>query len=131
METTVRNIQTTPMAPYAGIMSGMSQEDKLTVLSFLIGSMRETDDETLFYKYFDEWKRDTRFLSSTTAIIRHPCFLSIVEMGGNAVPFIVKEIEREPSCLVWALNAIFHSTIGKGKTITEACKLWTNKLKKY
>jgi len=93
--------------------------------------MQDTDDRTHFYSYLKEWKSDTRFLSSVAAITRHPCFQSIVEMGGNAVPFIVEEIEREPSNLVWALNAIFHKKIGKGETITEACRQWIAELKKY
>ena len=128
--TTVRNIQSTPMAPYAGLMGGMSQEDKLAVVAFLVGTMQASDDRTRFYKYLDEWREDTRFLSSVSAITRHPGFQGIVEMGGNAVPFIVEEIEREPSNLVWALNRIFHKTIGDGKTVSECCKLWTRELKK-
>ena len=131
MTTTDLSIQTTPMAPYAGIMNGMSQEDKLAVVAFLMGSMGRTSDEALFYSYLDQWREETKFMSSVTAITRHPCFLRIVEMGGNAVPFIVSEIGREPSNLVWALNAIFHKTIGKGKTVTEACRLWTAELKKF
>ena len=131
MAATDRNIQTTPMAPYVGIMNGMSQEDKMTVIAFLIDTMGRTNDEALFYKCLNQWKQDTKFLSSVSAITCHPCFQHIVEMGGNAVPLIVNEIEREPSNLVWALNAIYHKTIGKGKTITEACRLWTAELKKY
>lgn len=130
MTTQVRNIQATPMAPYAGLMSGMTQEDKLTVVAFLMGTMQHSDDRTRFYSYLEEWKQDTRFLSSVTAITRHPCFQCIVAMGGNAVPLIVEEIEHKPSNLVWALNAIFHKKIGNGKTVTEACRLWIAELKK-
>ena len=50
-------------------------------------------------------------------------------MGGNAVPFILEEIKRKPSNLVWALNAIFHKKIGTGATVTEACKLWIAEFK--
>ena len=130
MTTTIRDIHSTPMAPYVGLLDSMSREDKLTVVAFLVGTMQATDDRTRFYKYLDEWKEDTRFLSSVSAITNHPCFQSIVEMGGNAVPFIVEEIERKPSNLVWALNRIFHKNIGNGKSITESCRLWTKELKK-
>ena len=44
MMTTDRTIQTTPMAPYAGMMSGMSLEDKLAVVSFLMGTMGNVSD---------------------------------------------------------------------------------------
>ena len=84
----------------------------------------------LFGRYLAEWQLDTRFLSSVSAITAHPAFTGIVNMGGNAVPFILKEIERKPSNLVWALNIIFHKKIGDGLSVTEACKLWTAELKK-
>ena len=130
MTTSFRNIQSTPMAPYTALLSGMSQEDKLAVVAFLMSTMQNTDDRSHFYSCLTEWKNDTRFLSSVSAITRHPSFQSIVEMGGNAVPFIIEEIERKPSNLVWALNAIFHKKIGNGESITEACRLWIAELKK-
>lgn len=118
------------MAPYAGLMSGMSKEDKLAVVDFLMGTIQKNDDKVRFYAYLDDWKNDTRFLSSVSAITSHPSFQGIVEMGGNAVPFILEEIEQRPSNLVWALNAIFHKKIAKGETVTDACRLWIAELKK-
>ena len=129
--TLAKNIQTTPMAPYVGLMREMSLKDKHAVVAFLMDTMGEGDDRLLFNKYRNEWKRDTKFLSSVSTVTAHPAFAQIVNMGGNAVPFIVEEIEREPSNLVWALNAIFHKKIGNGETVTEACKLWIAELKKY
>lgn len=90
-----------------------------------------SDDRLLFDEYLADWQRDTRFLSSVTAVTTHPSFRRIVSMGGNAVPYIWEEIERKPSNLVWALNAIFHKKIGQDATVTEACKLWIAELKKY
>lgn len=126
----VENLQSTPMAPYMGLMRGMSLKDKQTVVSFLIDTMKESDDRLLFDRYLEQWQNDIRFLSSVKAITEHPSFIRIVNMGGNAVPFIIEEIEHKPSNLVWALNAIFHKKIGNGETITEACKLWIAELKK-
>ena len=119
------------MAPYMGLMRDMSIKDKQAVVAFLIDTMGENDDRQLFGRYLEKWQHDTRFLSSVKAITSHPSFARIVNMGGNAVPFIVEEIERKPSNLVWALNAIFHKKIGNGETISEACKLWIAELKKY
>ena len=113
------------------LMRDMSVKDKQTVVSFLIGTMEESDDRRLFDRYLEKWQHDTHFLSSVSAITSHPSFIRIVNMGGNAVPFIIEEIERRPSNLVWALNAIFHKKIGNGQSVTEACKLWIAELKKY
>ena len=126
-----KRIQATPMAPYMGLMRDMDMTDKQAVVAFLIDTMDGPSDRELFDGYLEDWQRDTRFLSSVTAITSHPAFTGIVNMGGNAVPFILDEIERRPSNLVWALNAIFHKKIGDGLTVTEACKLWTAELKKY
>ena len=127
----IENLQSTPMAPYMGLMREMSVKDKQTVVAFLIDTMEGSDDRDMFDKYLEKWQHDTRFLSSVKTITEHPSFRSIVNMGGNAVPFIVEEIERKPSNLVWALNAIFHRKIGNGETVTEACKQWIAELKKY
>lgn len=127
----LESLQSTPMAPYMELMRDMSVKDKQTVVSFLIGTMEESDDRRLFDRYLEKWQHDTHFLSSVSAITSHPSFIRIVNMGGNAVPFIIEEIERRPSNLVWALNAIFHKKIGNGQSVTEACKLWIAELKKY
>ena len=125
-----KDSNSTPMAPYMALMRDMSLTDKQAVVAFLMDNMEEPDDRELFDRCLEEWQRDTRFLSSVSAITSHPAFTRIVNMGGNAVPFIVDEIKCKPSNLVWALNAIFHKKIGNGKTVTEACKLWTAELKK-
>lgn len=124
-----KSIQSTPMAPYMGLMRGMDVTDKQAVVAFLIDTM--SDDRLLFDEYLADWQRDTRFLSSVTAVTTHPSFRRIVSMGGNAVPYILEEIERKPSNLVWALNAIFHKKIGHDATVTEACKLWIAELKTH
>lgn len=124
-----KNVQSTPMAPYIGLLKDMNATDKQAVVAFLISTM--DDDRLMFERFLTDWQHDTRFLSSVTAITSHPSFNRIVNMGGNAVPYILEEIERKPSNLVWALNAIFHKKIGEGATVTEACKLWTDELKKY
>ena len=111
-------------------MKEMSQKDKQVVIAFLLDTMKEKDDKATFNRLLTEWQNNTRFLSSTTAITSNPSFLQIVNMGGNAVPFIIEEISRKPSNLVWALNAIFHKKIGKGTTVTEACRLWIAELKR-
>lgn len=126
-----RNITSTPMAPYMGLMRSMSLKDKRTVVDFLMDDMKEHNDKEMFESSLKEWQRDTRFLSSSSAVTSHPAFRRIVNMGGNAVPFIIEEIAHKPSNLVWALNAIFHKKTGSGKTVTDACKLWIEELKKF
>lgn len=85
-----------------------------------------------FNTYFHAWKEQTYFFSSVQDIIEQKDFKAIVAMGRKAVPFILDELEREPSNLVWALNLIYERKITNNPnvTISQACKLWINALKK-
>lgn len=84
-----------------------------------------------FQCHLEKWQEDTMFSSSISDIIEHKDFLAIVAMGKKAVPFILDEIEYEPSHLVWALNMIYGRKITnrKNATIADACKLWVRTLR--
>ena len=84
-----------------------------------------------FALLYDSWKQETAFLSSAKAIIEHEDFQKIIAMGHDAVPFIVNAIDKEPSPLVWALNLIFNVRISNDPnvTISQACRLWVERLK--
>jgi len=56
----------------------------------------------------EEWKRDTRFLSSITQISTHAAYQQIIGLGWNVLPFIFWELlqNEEPDHWFWALSAI-------------------------
>lgn len=99
-------------------------------------TMSDNTDNYLFSQRFrfdlhlQQWKENTMFSSSASAIISDPDFKAIVAMGKYAVPFIKEEIANEPSTLVWALNLIYGRRISNNPnlTIKEACKLWIKAL---
>lgn len=62
--------------------------------------------EVLFAELVARWKRDTRFLSSTSAIAMHPAYQRIIGLGPQVVPLILTEMQREPGQWFWALAAI-------------------------
>lgn len=51
-------------------------------------------------------------------------------MGEKVVPFIIEELKKGPSLLVWALNSIYNERISDdpNTTIEKACKLWVKRL---
>jgi hypothetical protein len=53
-----------------------------------------------------QWREETQFLSSSTAIAMHPAYQQIIGMGPAALPLILRELEREPSHWFWALKCI-------------------------
>ena len=85
-----------------------------------------------FYENLNAWKEKTFFMSSVKSIVAQIEFKNIVAMGTAAVPYIVEELEKEPSILVWALNMIYGHKItnNPNATITEACKLWIKILRR-
>jgi len=85
-----------------------------------------------FENYLINWEKKTMFLSSTKAIIENEDFQAILAMGYSAVPYILEEIEKKPSTLVWTLNLIYNRKVtnNPNATISEACKLWVKELKK-
>lgn len=98
----------------------------------------ETDNNSLFLQklrfqnYLTNWQEKTMFSSSTKAIVEDEDFQAIVSMGLTAVPYIIENIETNPSTLVWALNLIFNRRITNdpNATISDACKLWVKELKR-
>jgi hypothetical protein len=62
--------------------------------------------ESLFAKLTEDWKRDSRFLSSTTAIATHPAYQRIIGLGPQVIPSILNAMQREPGHWFWALAAL-------------------------
>lgn len=100
--------------------------------------MQQTNDK--MYSHFSiksrfeqrviAWKKNTKFMSFAGQIVNEKNFQDIVLMGEDIVPYILEEISREPSPLVWSLNVIFNKTISNNPdtTIEQACKLWVKAL---
>lgn len=84
-----------------------------------------------FHDYYNSWKNKTLFFSSVKSIIDQDDFKAIVAMGPKIVPFILDELEKEPSNIVWALNMIYKKKVTEKPNVTigEACKLWIKALK--
>jgi hypothetical protein len=76
------------------------------------------------------WRNNTMLMSFAEQIVNEKNFKEIIAMGKDIVPFIVDEISKKPSPLVWSLNIIFNKTISNNPntTIEQACKLWVKAL---
>lgn len=106
--------------PYVGIAGSDAEivgggEDLQRVIRAALESMEDYDVpasrqvETLverFSRLVDDWKEDTAFTSSVTAMSTHPAYQQIIGMGKPAVPFLLAELERELGHWFWALHAI-------------------------
>ena len=80
----------------------------------------------------DKWNEETMYSSSVTDIVGNDSFQEIVAMGNAAIPFIIDEIEKKPSVLVWALNMITGASFTDTTvTITVACKKWVKAYREF
>lgn len=80
-----------------------------------------------FRRMVSEWRAGIGPTSNPREIVNHPAYRRIVELGRRAVPYILHDLEAEPSLLVWALpeitgeNPVPRSAAGK---IREMAKAW-------
>ena len=59
-----------------------------------------------FEAAYQQWKSETALLSSGTALVTHPAYLEIMEMGDAVVPFILIKLLEDPHHLFYALFKI-------------------------
>jgi hypothetical protein len=54
----------------------------------------------------DLWERETRNLSSVTAITSHPAYQTIIRMGRDVLPLILRRMQQRPALWFDALHRI-------------------------
>ena len=62
--------------------------------------------ESQFHRLKAQWRADTFVLSDPNKIMGHPAMRSIIAMGEDVVPIILRDLRDDPSLLVWALPKI-------------------------
>lgn len=62
--------------------------------------------EQRFSRLAQEWRRETEMLSSITQKSTHRAYQNIIGLGRDALPCILRELERQPDHWFWALKAI-------------------------
>lgn len=59
-----------------------------------------------FHALADQWSRNTRFVSSASDLINDPCYQQIIDLGWDAVPLLLVDLERNKRFWFPALAAI-------------------------
>src|SRR5262249_22063405 len=65
-----------------------------------------SDLEERFRKLAAQWKSDSLFLSSTTAMAELPSYQQIIALGPPVVPLLLRELDREPDHWLSALKVL-------------------------
>jgi hypothetical protein len=67
---------------------------------------RRDQAERKFTRLRDEWKAKRGHHSDTLTLVMHPAYQSIIGMGPDAIPFLLRELATRPDRWFWALRAI-------------------------
>jgi hypothetical protein len=74
------------------------------------------DLEQRFRRLDAQWKADTLVLSDPGKIMGHPAMRAIVAIGEEIVPLILRDLQDNPSLLVWALPEITGENLAPPRT---------------
>lgn len=85
--------------------------------------------ESEFYDLAQQWKQERPRGADVSDMAMHPSYQRIIGMGPDVVPFLLKELEREPAHWFWALHYITGVNPvppeGEGK-LKEMAKAWVD-----
>lgn len=74
---------------------------------FLIPVSRWVESpEERFQRLARSWRRERGPTSSLTEMVTHPAYQEIIGLGREAIPLLLRELQREPDHWFWALKAI-------------------------
>jgi hypothetical protein len=75
-------------------------------MSSIVNVTEQTAITREFERLAEQWKTETAFLSSTTAMVSHPAYRAIIALGPPVLPLMLRDLEREPVHWFEALQAI-------------------------
>ena len=69
--------------------------------------LRSSDDlRVRFDALASRWEQDTLLVSSSTELVIHPAYQSVIGLGLQAVPLILEHMKRTSAPWFWALHHI-------------------------
>jgi hypothetical protein len=87
-----------------------------------------------FHSLVNRWRRETGHLSSPNDICTHPAYQAIIDLGNDAVPYILRDLEKNNSYWFWALTAITKADPiphGFQGAYEDAVKIWLDYAKQH
>jgi len=92
-----------------------------------ISKSTKFDLEARFRLLTDQWRRETRYMSSLSKMCMHPAYQKIIGMGEPAIALILHELQRSGGHWLWALHAITDEDPAPANaSFDEAVDAWLN-----
>ena len=83
------------------------------------------DTEGIFQELANQWRKETAHLSLAIKKVMHPAYQRIIGLGPDAVPLILRELQRRSGHWFWALKAITGEDPAQPEdTVSEAAQAW-------
>jgi hypothetical protein len=95
-----------PQSPDRPLLTGSSQLLEARLHYYMPISRQRQSVAERFRELVGIWKAGTAPLSSATEMATHPAYQQIIGLGRDAVPLLLRELQREPDHWFWALKAI-------------------------
>jgi hypothetical protein len=86
--------------------------------------------EDVFHELADKWRTETRYLSAVDDIVLNKAYQSIIGMGPEVVPLLLRELQARPAHWFWALRSITREDpvrpedLGNLRKMTDAWLKW-------
>lgn len=91
---------------YARVFSGLFIQGVQTVFESENAVANELSLEQRFREQADKWERETRHISSVTKRVMHPSYQTIIGMGPDVVPLLIRDLRQNRRAWFWALSHI-------------------------
>ncbi|MDO8787410.1 MAG: hypothetical protein Q7J42_05000 [Sulfuritalea sp.] len=83
-----------------------------------------------FFAQLEQWKYETKFMSSLQDIVLHMSYQRIIGLGPRVIPLILRELEENGGHWFWALqsitgeNPVSPEDVGRTKRMAERWLAW-------
>lgn len=102
-----------------------SRPKKWSFVSVTIHLLDSTQHK--FNSLCKRWRDETLYYSSLEQICFHPAYQTIMAMGEKALPFIMKDLDKQFGHWFYALNQIVQKNVAEGAgNLEEARQRWLN-----
>lgn len=95
--TSIQSLPPQSLAKLRAMLNSHGEQDQ---------NAKQEDEESKFRRLADQWIIETEHTSSVKKACMHPAYQRIIGMGSAVVPYLLRELERNPDHWFWALNAI-------------------------
>jgi hypothetical protein len=102
----IRSLPPESVAKLREVLNATSEREQRLAAARALALAEDDDEESKFRRLADQWLRETAHISSIKKACMHPAYQRIIGMGPAVVPYLLRELERNPDHWFWALNAI-------------------------